>query len=408
MRRIRTLTLSVLLATAPAAATAEVQGAAADIAPWLAANTDMRAAQVVIAGPELVYSLEPVGPRTPAGEIIALVRAEALSTSWNSEHGFQSWDGHVLFDCSNGRFQQIRSATYAKLNRQGAPRAETPREGWISPAPGQPSMQLLAAACDVNFAWPLRARPARVAQIAARKIEEPPPKPMAPLPVAVPPMAAPLAAAEPGFAVQVARGPREDGASLALRRARRALGTDAESLVSLTDESKVGNKRRYTAILAGFPTAAAAADACDRLIKAAQECLLRAVSPGPDARTLPTVAKTEPSLPASAAPAAAPDSGSAADHRWIQLARGPSEEGALLAIKRTRKLLDAEFAGLRAVTEKSMAGDRPRYTAALGEFPTEEAAAQACELIHKAAQNCFTRAPPKPAPALAEAQPPRP
>src|SRR5690606_24900457 len=84
-----------------------VYGLAASAAPagpelrkWLAENTDMTAAQVVIAGPTYVYSLEP-GPRASTGEEVALVRTERLEPGT----GAASWEAHLLFDCAKSRLK---------------------------------------------------------------------------------------------------------------------------------------------------------------------------------------------------------------------------------------------------------------------------------------------------------------
>jgi hypothetical protein len=50
----------------------------------------------------------------------------------------------------------------------------------------------------------------------------------------------------------------------------------AETLTDATDEARLGRRRRYTARLTGFPTAAAAAEACGKLASAGQACFARA------------------------------------------------------------------------------------------------------------------------------------
>ena len=164
---IRALWLAAALAVAPAAASAEP-----DLAGWVAANTDLPAAQIAFVGPTHVYSLEPLGARTPAGEVIALVRTEPLAG--DAAQGVRSWDAHLLFDCPNGRLRQIRGATYPGRNRKGAPRPEPVREGWASPGPDEPAARLLAAACDPAFVWALRSTGMRLATL---RLPPPPVRP---------------------------------------------------------------------------------------------------------------------------------------------------------------------------------------------------------------------------------------
>jgi hypothetical protein len=271
MLRFRPIALALVLAAAPALA---AQPTGPELARWLAANTDIPASQVAIAGPELVYSLEPLGPRTSTGEVLALVRTEPLAADWAASHGFQSWEAHLLIDCFRGRLRQIRSATYPERNRKGPPTAEAAPVDWTTPETTQPATQLVAAACDPAFAWPLRHNNL----LTATPRPLPPPlvvaKPTAP----APPVPAPTAAAaKPGpYAVQLGRGPSEAGAKKALADARQALGPLAETLTATTEITEISRgRRRYAARLTGFATAAAAAQACDTLVKAGQDCLTR-------------------------------------------------------------------------------------------------------------------------------------
>lgn len=146
--------LAAALCSAPALAASPQ---AVDLAAWVSSNTDLPPAQVAIAGPEVVYSLEPLGPRLPTGEVLALVRTEAVSPDWRATHQFQSWDAHLLFDCPGGRVRVLRSASYAERDRRGIARADKRGDEWFSPTTDTPAATLLAAACDASFEWPLRA-----------------------------------------------------------------------------------------------------------------------------------------------------------------------------------------------------------------------------------------------------------
>jgi hypothetical protein len=149
--------LVAVLSAAPALA-APSQGL--DLASWVSRNTDLAVSQIAIAGADNVYSLEPLGPRTSAGEVLAFVRTEAVTPGWRATHRFQSWDAHMLFDCGGGRVRVLRSASYLEPRQQGPARANDLGEAWFSPEADTPAATLLAAACDASFAWPLRAPPA--------------------------------------------------------------------------------------------------------------------------------------------------------------------------------------------------------------------------------------------------------
>jgi hypothetical protein len=283
------------LAAEPAAAPA------GRLTEWLTRNTDLAVQQVVIAGPQNVYTLEPLGPRAVSGELMALVRTESLSPDWRAAHGFRSWDANMVFDCAGRRMRVVRSAAYPEPNRSGRASVEAPDPAWFAPKPGEPAARLFAAACDESFVWPLRAEAADPG--AAREPAAAPASatPAAPAAAEVqaraqpagpqassPPTAQTAAEAQPAatatapavarrFAVQLARGPIEDGAKRALVKARAALGPAADGLVDVTEESHVGRRRRYTALLTGFSDADSAAAACAVLVKAGQACLTRAM-----------------------------------------------------------------------------------------------------------------------------------
>lgn len=158
------------------------------LAAWVNANTDLAVSQVAIAGPDNVYSLEPLGPRLPTGEVLALVRTEAVSAEWGAEHQFQSWDAHMLFDCQGGRARVLRSASYAEHNRGGAAKPDDSGDAWFSAVAGTQAAKLLAAACDPRFDWPLRgasAAPSTGTTGSARVVQAAAAKPAAPAPAIV-------------------------------------------------------------------------------------------------------------------------------------------------------------------------------------------------------------------------------
>jgi hypothetical protein len=158
MRRAIALLVGLIAALwwGPALAAPPSAAPALAISAWVSANTDMPAAQVAIAGPDIVYGVEPLGPRLPTGEVLALVRTEVVSPEWRAAHQVQSWDAHLLFDCGGGRVRMLRSASYSAPNRGGVAKSDERGDAWFSPDAQAPVAKLLAAACDAKFAWPLR------------------------------------------------------------------------------------------------------------------------------------------------------------------------------------------------------------------------------------------------------------
>jgi hypothetical protein len=268
--QIQFAALAALLSAAPALAAP----AGMDLVRWIAAHTNLPVAQIAVVKPGLVYSLEPLGPSLPTGEVIALVRAESTTSSWVAERGYESWDAHLLFDCANARAHVIRSATYAEHNREGRAFSETPGSGWTSPDPSQPLGQLMRAACDPTFRWPLRSLSSFPAQPLEREAKVQP----VDLEIAAEPEPAPApqpSSATSDFGIQVAQSPWLAGAKRALAAAIRALGPDAESLKATTEQVDHGDKQLYVARLDGFATAEMAQDSCRALANVGQDCFVR-------------------------------------------------------------------------------------------------------------------------------------
>jgi hypothetical protein len=365
-----------VLPVAAAAALACPLAAAANAAPpetaaWLAAHTDLNPAQVVIAGPDHVYTLEVLGQPTPSGEVVALVRAETVDKTLSAKNGFASWDAHLLFDCPGGRLRTLRSAVYPRQNRKGVPRTEATIGGWSRPEAPEPAARLFAAACDGAFEWPFRvaaASPPAAAPpappVLARPVLAVAPQPQIqpPTPSRTPP--ATTAVALP-YAVQLGRGPSEEGARRALKAARKVLGDAAAALADATEVDTLTGVRRYTVRLTGFVDEGAAKGACRTLLQAGQDCF-------------PWQAPPPPAPPVPGAPLYA-----------IQVAHGPSEEGAQRALKAARKVLGSAAAGLTGAMRFSQVPAGDRYTAVLGGFRSAEEASRACAALIRAGQTCF-------------------
>jgi hypothetical protein len=198
----------------------------------------------------------------------------------------------------------------------------------------------------------------------------------------------PSANAGPQYSLQIVRGPSEASARKMAAVARSTLGAQGASLAETVLESRSRHgRRRYTAFLDGFPTASAAEAACETLRAAKQDCVVRVAAASPSqAPTQPSAADTSPAQPsADQTKPAAPGT------YFIQLSRGPSEEGAHRAIAKARKTLGALADGLTDSTEFTQLGRRRRYSARLVDFPTASAAETACRKLTDAGQTCFVR-----------------
>jgi len=372
--RFLLVTLAAAVLAAPTlAAAADAPGAAL----WLAKNTDVAAAQVVIAGSDVAYSLEPLGGRGPTGEVVALVRTEALSASWGAARGFRSWDAHVLFDCEGGRMRVIRSASYAESNRRGAAREDDAGGHWFLPQSGEPAAKLLAAACDAKYAWPLRADPA-AATVGAEPLESSPRVASAaprPVRLAVATVAAP------------ARG--------AFHGVRWAYRQVAGGFAATTHAVQMAAQRRAQPAAAP-PSEAALAAPVLALAEPADGVEVNPVAATPAVAAAPVVAAVADAAaprPALSSPRAAPARARALSPYAVQVAYGPFAAGARRALGAAAGALGPTAERLTLVTDVADLGGKRRYAARLSGFPTAASAAQACMQLAQAGQGCLvTRA----------------
>ena len=76
----------------------------------------------------------------------------------------------------------------------------------------------------------------------------------------------------------------------------------------------------------------------------------------------------------------------------VQIARGPSEDGARRALAKARRTLGPLAKGLMdAMPMSEIGGNRRRYDVRLEGFRTADAAGAACRRLTGAGQSCFTR-----------------
>jgi hypothetical protein len=76
---------------------------------------------------------------------------------------------------------------------------------------------------------------------------------------------------------------------------------------------------------------------------------------------------------------------------FLQLTRGPSEDGARKALETARRTLGASAEGLTVRLDMADISGRRRYTARLEGLPSAQAAQAACGRLAAAGQSCFFR-----------------
>jgi hypothetical protein len=409
--------------------------AAADLATWVARNTDLDSAQVALVDEEKVYSVEPLGGLMPTGEIIVLVRTEPLADNWAILNGFSSWDGNLLVDCRQRGLRIIRSATYPRRNRVGAPKPERQNHEAQKPLADAPAAQLIAAACDPAFAWPLRGiaqaqpqavlepEPAAPSTLTIVALEKPPapaasppltvtgPEPVAPTAPAASPL--PASTTRPsGWLLQVAHGRSEEGAQRAANAARKTLTSGARTVTGWVETTPAADEgEEHRALVGAFRSHSEALAACETLKRARQDCVVRKGSSEPETppvveerKVVAAAAPVTPGPTPEPTPAAAAEPTPAGPMIFaIQVARGSQEDGARWALARARKTLGPLAESLRdAVAVSYVPVDRIRYEARLEGFPTSEAATAACRKLSSAGQDCFALQAPAADPAPAQ------
>jgi hypothetical protein len=233
-------------------------------------------------------------------------------------------------------------------------------------------------------------QPVETPKLAAEAAAAVPPEAAAPQRVEIPGQVAKAdlppktAAAAPGaFAVQVAYGRSREAAARDLEKAQQLFEGSDLNLVAVTARSLVGSKRRYTAILTGFPDAQAASEACKRIVRAGQRCLVRsAPEPDPASRGSTKAAAMTPAVAAIS---------EARNEYAIQIAHGPFKAGASKALRNARRTLGSSAEGLRAEMAVSRLGRRTRYTAMLAGFASPNVAAEACRTLKASGRLCLVR-----------------
>jgi hypothetical protein len=279
-----------------------------------------------------------------------------------------------------------------------APAAPAAPAAAAPPAKPQP---VVAAAAPTAPAPAPAAPPAKPeAAIAAATPAAPPSvtsEPKAVVAAQAPPAApAPVAASAPAeqYAVQIVRGPVEDGAKRALAKARKVLNDRADGLSDVTEESQLGRHKRYTAFLSGFANAKSAQEACNALAKAGQGCVVRRLDGSAPSIAAPasTQEPVQAAMDNAVAAKLAPRTSGKGDKAYVvQIAYGPSEAGVRRALLNARDVLGPKAQGLSASMETNWRGRRVRHAAVLAGFTDEAAAADACKALTGDKPGCLTR-----------------
>ena len=143
--------------------------AAGDIGRWLASQTDLPLASVVLVGQGYVFSFQaPDPPARADGLVLRQVREEITSLGMASRLNGRSASASIAFDCRRNQATASDVIVFAGNSLKGDPGRSVPAADWLVANPGLYLMDLAQAACDPSFARPFAKPPASVA--AARQI----------------------------------------------------------------------------------------------------------------------------------------------------------------------------------------------------------------------------------------------
>ena len=133
----------------------------AELSRWLASQTDLPLASVVLTGPGYVFAFPPPDPvAAPDGLVWKQVREEVVSRGMESRLNGRSASAVIAFDCRRNQATASNVIVYAGNSLQPQPGRSVPAADWLEANPGLYLMDLAAAACDPAFRRPLDKPPA--------------------------------------------------------------------------------------------------------------------------------------------------------------------------------------------------------------------------------------------------------
>lgn len=144
--------------------------AVADIGRWLASQTDLPLASVVLVGPGYVFSFQAPDPGAQTGGLAwRQVREEVTSLDLASRLNGRSATASIAFDCNRNQATASDVIIYAGNSLKGGPGQGMAAADWLVANPGLYLMDLAKAACDASFRRPF-ANPSVLAPATAPEI----------------------------------------------------------------------------------------------------------------------------------------------------------------------------------------------------------------------------------------------
>ncbi|HEX4180219.1 MAG TPA: SPOR domain-containing protein [Caulobacteraceae bacterium] len=125
------------------------------IGRWLAGQTDLAPASVVLVGPGYVFSyVTPDPPSESGGLVWKQAREEVTNVIMASRLNGRSATATLAFDCAHNSATASNVVIYAGNNLKGDEGRAMPASDWLVANPGLYLMDLAKAACDRGFHGP--------------------------------------------------------------------------------------------------------------------------------------------------------------------------------------------------------------------------------------------------------------
>jgi len=141
------------------------------IGRWLATQTDLPPASVVLIGPGYVFAyIKPDPPSETAGIVWKQVREEVTDLEMDNRLG-----GRSAFDCARNTATASNVVIYAGNSLAGEPGRSVPASDWLTANPGLYLMDLARAACHPGFRGPFAETGSYAAAPAAPALRAPAP-----------------------------------------------------------------------------------------------------------------------------------------------------------------------------------------------------------------------------------------
>ncbi len=125
------------------------------IGRWLATQTDLPPASVVLVAPGYVFSYAAPDPAQGGGNLVwRQVREEVTDVVMASRLNGRSATATLAFDCARNSATASNVVVYAGNNLKGDGGRSVPASDWLTANPGLYLMDLAKAACDRDFRGP--------------------------------------------------------------------------------------------------------------------------------------------------------------------------------------------------------------------------------------------------------------